>query len=115
MKEFEWNDCGVCTNPNMIEKRLDNYNYIIIKTACHDGEWYDGRDLAYATGGIGSPCSMRCKGFSTEHEAIMAAIGHATNDVQNWANFHVDKDHLVSWHKKALNELIFEQRQMSLF
>lgn len=49
MKEFEWNDCGVCTNPNMIEKRLDNYNYIIIKTACHNGEWYDGRSLSYAT------------------------------------------------------------------
>ena len=115
MKEFEWNDFGVCTNPNKIEKRLDKYNYIIIKTACRNGEWYDGRDLAYATGGVGSPCSMRCKGFRTEHEAIMAAIGHATNDVQNWANFHVDKDHLISWHKKALNELIFEQRQMSLF
>jgi len=114
MKQYEWNEHGVCLNPNKIEKRFDNYNYIVIKTAYSDGWWYEGRDLSYATGGVGCPVSLEGDKFSTEHDAIMAAIGHATNDVQNWVNYH-GKENLVKWHKKALNELIFGQRQMSLF
>lgn len=75
MKQFELNDCGICTNPN--KYGLDWRNEI--KTMrCPDGKWVFGISYQLDTpdcegGGFGAWKNDKNR-YDTEREAAMAAI-----------------------------------------
>lgn len=46
MKQFVFNHCSVCVNPNVIERTGDNYDEFSISTAEHKGKWGVG-DLLF--------------------------------------------------------------------
>lgn len=83
--QYQWNDCGVCTNPTIAREwnRKDHNSfgyYVRIKVAqLNNGKWCFGYDYAYNTGGGGCPCSSGYKGkevFNTFDEAERTAIQH---------------------------------------
>lgn len=83
--KYEFNDCGVCMNPNIIfrtcskrEKTPYNGANFTIKTCQVNGYWYYGCGADSNKGnyfGFGFPCSAskRDRKFTTEEEAIYAA------------------------------------------
>ena len=45
MKQFVFNLCSVCVNPNVIERTGDNHDEFSISTAEHKGKWGVGNLL----------------------------------------------------------------------
>lgn len=79
MEEFKYNEHGVCTNPHVIQRRVNEPYYFsfTIKTAMTDkGLWIFGCSLGLRNAsGFGRPCSPKfCKmHFAREQDAVQAA------------------------------------------
>lgn len=52
MKEFIFNVCSVCLNPNRISRKSDKYDEFEISTAEHEGKWGVGVSYFYQLGGM---------------------------------------------------------------
>ena len=80
MKDFLFNNCDICLNPNIIERYVgDNKNYsnshFVIKTACSNGKWTWGYGIMIHDqgGSCGAGRGSFEKKYGTEKEAINAA------------------------------------------
>ena len=77
--EFEFNEHGVCTNPEVIslpsaKKGWVQFNEVFI--AKHNGKWGASANMATSTSGAGSAVSKDACKYGTKEEAIAAAYGH---------------------------------------
>ena len=77
--EFEFNEHGVCTNPEVIslpsaKKGWAQFNEVFI--AKHNGKWGASANMATSTSGAGSAVSKDACKYGTKEEAIAAAYGH---------------------------------------
>ena len=77
--EFEFNEHGVCTNPEVIslpsaKKGWAQFNEVFI--AKHNGKWGASANMATSTSGAGSAVSKDACKYDTKEEAIAAAYGH---------------------------------------
>ena len=105
MKEYKWNEHGVCTNPDIIELKTKTLEVTIL-TAEKDGGWHYG----FIYGGFFNdhcsfhPCSMRGTGDSIQNNAIIKAIAHIKQQ---------EKPRGAILQK--LTELYFEKAQLLLF
>lgn len=72
MKEFIFNDCNICINPNKINGEVKRF-YWQIETACTDGKWIFGFSFGTSTSGWGCGAWKKDDSFGTEHDAIEAA------------------------------------------
>ena len=69
-KQFDFNDVGVCMNPNTQSIASGNYR-ATIKTALIDNKWYCGIDTSTPVSGWGYGVSESSKEkFDTEQDAI---------------------------------------------
>ena len=80
IKDFLFNNCDICLNPNIIERYVgDNKNYsnshFVIKTACSNGKWTWGYGIMIHDqgGSCGAGRGSFEKKYGTEKEAINAA------------------------------------------
>lgn len=76
---FEFNDCGVCMNPDVpvdvVVKGNGFYGYNFkVKTAETKKGWVFGYDYNFGSGGGGCGAFCRGKGFPTEKAAIFDAL-----------------------------------------
>lgn len=108
MKEFIYNDCSVCTNPNVIERSAGGYDSFEIRTAEYQGKWHVSTSFFYNLGGMSSGVSFKTTPFETETEAILHGVS-------------ILRQRLTS-HKAAgtklfsmLNEIIPDSLQLTLF
>ena len=81
MKDFLFNNCDICLNPNIIERYVgDNKNYsnshFAIKTACSNGKWTWGYGIMIHDqgGSCGAGRGSFEKKYATEKEAINGRI-----------------------------------------
>lgn len=83
---FQFNDCDVCTNPEVvIERKAKGIEYAL-KVAEHGGGWYFGlsASISYQTVTQGVTWPVVSTGYkhATRDEAIVSAAGNLVN----WAN-----------------------------
>ena len=77
--EFEFNEHGVCANPEVIslpsaKKGWAQFNEVFI--AKHNGKWGASANMATSTSGAGSAVSKDACKYDTKEEAIAAAYSH---------------------------------------
>ena len=72
MEKFVFNNCGVCTNPNIIKGEVKNFRWEI-ETAFNGKGWVFGHDFMTPTGGwCRGPWKENTESFGTEHDAVEA-------------------------------------------
>lgn len=119
MKEFEFNEWGVCLNPEIV--RIDEY----IKIELAEGEkaWMFGYYYFYVNTGYGCPCSAKEKAFETKEDALKYAIKRIIKQLEKHIITHKDCDWQAADIKrlkksiKNLKEKLFDLThvQLSLF
>lgn len=108
MKEFIFNDCSVCLNPNRISRKGDKYDEFEISTAEHEGKWGVGVSYFYHLGGMSYGVSLQRCTFDSEVAAILHGVS-------------VLRQHLCRQRAKGskiyqlLNEVAPDSLQLSLF
>jgi hypothetical protein len=85
MKEFHFNDCHVCTNPNIIHIECGHWYTADIETAEHNGKWMFGLNVKLPLSYFGylpsyGGCDKRA--FPTEREARITCIRECIKFVQ---------------------------------
>ena len=105
MKEYKWNEHGVCTNPDIIELKTKTLEVSIL-TAEKDGGWYYGFEYGSFFDDHCSiyPCSMQGTGDSIQNNAIIKAIVHIKRQEKPRGAI-----------LRKLRELYFEKAQLLLF
>lgn len=72
MKEFVFNECNICVNPNKVEGQVKRYDWQI-ETAYTEGKWVFGFIFGTPTSGWGSGASKKYgTQYDSEHDAIEA-------------------------------------------
>lgn len=71
---YEINDCGVCTNPKVVEEYKNKDCGYRVTVAYINNMWFYGSDAHIATAGMGTPCMADKSGYSTEDEARKAGL-----------------------------------------
>ena len=108
MKEFIFNDCSVCLNPNRISRKSDKYDEFEISTAEHEGKWGVGVSYFYQLGGMSFGVSRQLCTFESETAAILHGVS-------------ILRQHLCHRQAKGskiyqlLNEVAPDTLQLSLF
>lgn len=74
MKEFIFNVCSVCLNPNRISRKSDKYDEFEISTAEHEGKWGVGVSYFYQLGGMSFGVSRQLCTFESETAAILHGV-----------------------------------------
>ena len=75
-EKFQWNEYGVCNNPNLI-CITGKGNTVTIETAKYKEKWYFGYDLRSANTGTIQPVNYNDFGYDTEQKAILSAVAKA--------------------------------------
>ena len=108
MKEFIFNDCSVCLNPNRISRKGDKYDEFEISTAELEGKWGVGVSYFYHLGGMSFGVSRQLCTFESETAAILHGVS-------------ILRQHLCHRQAKGskiyqlLNEVAPDTLQLSLF
>lgn len=108
MKEFIFNVCSVCLNPNRISRKSDKYDEFEISTAEHEGKWGVGVSYFYQLGGMSFGVSRQLCTFESETAAILNGVS-------------ILRQHLCHRQAKGskiyqlLNEVAPDTLQLSLF
>ena len=108
MKEFIFNVCSVCLNPNRISRKGDKYDEFEISTAEHEGKWGVGVSYFYQLGGMSFGVSRQLCTFESETAAILHGVS-------------ILRQHLCHRQAKGskiyqlLNEVAPDTLQLSLF
>ena len=108
MKEFIFNDCSVCLNPNRISRKSDKYDEFEISTAELEGKWGVGVSYFYHLGGMSFGVSRQLCTFESETAAILHGVS-------------ILRQHLCHRQAKGskiyqlLNEVAPDTLQLSLF
>ena len=108
MKEFIFNDCSVCLNPNRISRKGDKYDEFEISTAEHEGKWGVGVSYFHHLGGMCYGVSLQRCIFESETAAILHGVS-------------VLRQHLCRQQAKGsriyqlLNEVAPDTLQLSIF
>lgn len=108
MKEFIFNDCSVCLNPNRISRKGDKYDEFEISTAELEGKWGVGVSYFYQLGGMSFGVSRQLCTFESETAAILHGVS-------------ILRQHLCHRQAKGskiyqlLNEVAPDTLQLSLF
>lgn len=90
-KVFDFNEYGVCTNPNVQSFASGRYK-AMIETALNNGKWFYGVWLDTPTSGwVNGVSNCNSEASDTEEQAISKAAKKAID----WFN------HDVEWHRKA--------------
>lgn len=74
MKEFIFNECAICLNPNRITRKGDRHDGFEISTAEHDGRWGVGVSYFYHLGGMSYGVSQQQCTFESEVAAILRGV-----------------------------------------
>ena len=108
MKEFIFNVCSVCLNPNRISRKSDKYDEFEISTAELEGKWGVGVSYFYHLGGMSFGVSRQLCTFESETAAILHGVS-------------ILRQHLCHRQAKGskiyqlLNEVAPDTLQLSLF
>lgn len=108
MKEFIFNVCSVCLNPNRISRKSDKYDEFEISTAEHEGKWGVGVSYFYQLGGMSFGVYRQLCTFESETAAILHGVS-------------ILRQHLCHRQAKGskiyqlLNEVAPDTLQLSLF
>lgn len=105
MKEYTFNDNGVCTNPDIVKSKVSFtlLTYWSIFTAYTGKGWVYGYSWQASDSGAFSPVYLEDKEvFETQRAAIDACARKLLKEK-------------AILDKKGLKELIFDNRQLSLF
>lgn len=108
MKEFIFNVCSVCLNPNRISRKSDKYDEFEISTAEHEGKWGVGVSYFYQLRGMSFGVSRQLCTFENETAAILHGVS-------------ILRQHLCHRQAKGskiyqlLNEVAPDTLQLSLF
>ena len=108
MKEFIFNVCSVCLNPNRISRKSDKYDEFEISTAEHEGKWGVGVSYFDQLGGMSFGVSRQLCTFESETAAILHGVS-------------ILRQHLCHRQAKGskiyllLNEVAPDTLQLSLF
>ena len=105
MKEYIFNDNGVCTNPDVTQsqERHGIIPFWEVRTAKGDDGWVYGYSWQASDSGASSPCILEDKEvFETQRAAIDACARKLLKEK-------------AILDKKGLKELIFDNRQLNLF
>jgi hypothetical protein len=82
MKRYEWNDIGVCTNPDRETIRVDGRHELVVLCAQKpDGTWVYGRHFTNGSAYHGSPVSKSANGWITERVAKLNALLEAGDEI----------------------------------
>lgn len=112
MKEYEFNDCEVCTNPDVIASHVHPFgknNVLVaweIEVAETAGGWVYG--CGYISPGdcgmvsFSTPCASVGKKYPTRRQSIIAAARELLHE-------EATED------RESLRRLIFEQKELNLF
>ena len=79
MKEFIFNVCSVCLNPNRISRKSDKYDEFEISTAEHEGKWGVGVSYFYQLGGMSFGVYRQLCTFENETAAILHGVIDTTS------------------------------------
>jgi len=117
MDKFKFNDCGVCTNPDIVLHEAGPtglaWEYIEIQICEFEGSWFSGWNL----GGGGSPCSRNVNPFISREEAISATIkllkGKIKKRLEEAAFSTYKSKDMYEAYKRAIER--YEHRQLQLF
>lgn len=71
MKEFVFNDCNICINPNKVDGQVKKFRWQIT-TALYNGKWTYGYSFDTPTGGWGCGVWKDRESYTSEHDAIEA-------------------------------------------
>ena len=74
MKEFIFNNCSVCLNPNRISRKGDKHDEFEISTAEHEGKWGVGVSYFYQLEGMSFGVSRQLCTFESETAAILHGV-----------------------------------------
>lgn len=83
MREFVFNDVGVCINPNLAITIRKGFNYIDVMTAKTDNGWIFGLNIMCTDRGIGFGCSKYNKTYNTEDAAVSEGLKKARSFLQD--------------------------------
>lgn len=108
MKQFVFNQCSVCVNPNIIERTGDNHDEFRISTAEHEGKWGVGISYFYNLGGMSYGVSQSSCIFESEVSAILHGVSVIRKHLKNR---QAQSTKLF----KLLNEVVPQSLQLSLF
>lgn len=121
--KFFFNDCGVCTNPDIVEEYRDGKVWFNVDVAQQNGKWCYGGHAETHVSGYVTPCSFtRERTYPTKREATLAGLRH----MQRWFSERYESKTDL-WTQKTLqgNELlkvidhirhrIFDNSQLQLF
>lgn len=112
MKQYIWNDCGVCMNPDNVARYEHDYTIVISFAQLEDGSWVHGYDTMLYTSRMQCMCSpcTRERGISrTKQEAISKAAQMLKGwyALRNYPKRHAYID--------TINEMIVASLQLTLF
>lgn len=83
MKRFVFNDCNVCTNPNVLKKTDGLRNFAEVRTAQHGEKWSVGTSFWCGLHGGSSPaCKDSCI-YNSETEARLHGINNLMARIKN--------------------------------
>ena len=106
MKQYDFNECGVCMNPDIFTFKCDQGSFQV-RTAFIDGLWVGGYNIQLTDQGCCYPCSK------SEYSKKFSSKNEATNDVysciRNWLKGKGKVDKLIREAERNIN------RQLELF
>lgn len=105
MKDFEFNEHGICTNPN-VTKVLEEKNFNAeVRCSFHNGKWHYGYSWnntlkGYSGASCGAGISLNENTFDTEDEAkryavlhnIIPAIENIRKEIISYSDIEYDED-----------------------
>lgn len=93
MMEFEFNDVGVCVNPNILEREVGRGGSFYVRTALTDKGWVYGSGVSLPDRGYSTPCWKSDITFKHERDAIKAGLEKVVRyaDSQKYCSSSVKK------------------------
>lgn len=120
---FFFNDCGVCTNPDIVEEYRDGKVWFNVDVAQQNGKWRYGGHAQTLVSGYATPCSFtRKRTYPSKREATLAGLRYMQRwfiecyerETSLWQQKTTQGDKIL----KALKHIrhrIFDNSQLQLF
>lgn len=85
MNEYIWNDCGVCTNADIVFERKYNGGKcsVDVSVAMYDGKYYFGSHVDTPDQGSASPCVNMYDGYDSQDDALLAGIMYTVGQAES--------------------------------
>lgn len=116
---FEFNDCNVCTNPEIVFERKHKGIEYALKVAEHGGGWFFGlsaniNHLGVCTG-IAYPVKNDAYRHDTRDEAMASAVGNLIEWANSVVSSHPELTPLLKEVVRAEFLIVPKSEQLTLF